>query len=85
VARKLAETLQITLKDSTLYTNEMVKIISEYLLSGTKVHISELGILQVKDVNERQVRNPKTGATFLKSGYKKLTFRATKTMKTRIN
>jgi len=85
VARKLAGNLQITLKDASLYTNEVVKIISEYLLSGTKVHISEIGILQVKDVKERNVRNPKSGECFVKPAYRKLGFRATKHMKQRLN
>jgi nucleoid DNA-binding protein len=53
-------------------------------MSGNKINLHQLGILDIKTQKARMVRNPKTGETFEKAEYKKMSFRATKVMKTRL-
>jgi len=85
IAQSVATTLGISKKDATTYTEAVVNSIIAELLAGHKVNLSTLGIFQVKDIPARMVRVPSDGSTRQKEGYKKLTFKSTKPMKTRLS
>ena len=85
VSEHVAKTLQVSKKDALLYTETVINTIVEELIAGHKVNLNALGIFQVKETKERKVRNPKTNELFVKPPYRKLTMKATKVMKTRLN
>ena len=53
--------------------------------SGSKVNISDLCIASVKDVPERQRRNPQTGANVTVSAHKKIALKPSKPFKDAVN
>ena len=84
IAESVSKTLQITKVDATLYTDAVINAVVEELLVGNKVNLHALGIFTVKQMPERNCRNPKTGEGMVKPPYKKLTFKPGKAMKTRL-
>jgi len=85
IANSVASVLRIAKKDATEYTETVITVIVENLLAGNKVNINALGIMQIKDTNERKVRNPKTGELSVRPPGKKFTTRATSVFKKRFS
>jgi nucleoid DNA-binding protein len=85
LAIAVAESLKIPKTQATQAVEATIDAIVVELMAGNKINIAALGIFQVKNVAERKCRNPHTGEQFVKPPYKKLTFRPTKAMKTRLS
>lgn len=58
--------------------------IEDYVVSGKKVRLDKLGILQVKDRAARKGRNPQTGEEIKIPASKKVSFRVARSLKERV-
>lgn len=61
-----------------------IDTIEDYVVSGKKVRIDKLGILQVKDRAARKGRNPQTGEEIRIPASKKVSFRVASSLKERV-
>jgi DNA-binding protein HU-beta len=59
----------------------LVEAITTHLVSGDKIRMSGIGILEVKDRPARTGRNPATGESIQIAASKKIAFRAAKELK----
>lgn len=60
---------------------DFLSIVQEQLLDGSKVRLYKIGTFEVKDRAERVGRNPQTGESMVIPESKKLSFRASKSIK----
>lgn len=58
--------------------------VESYVVSGSKVRLDKLGILQVKDRAARKGRNPQTGQEINIPASKKVSFRVASSLKERV-
>ena len=72
-------------KDVDAVVAATVKAIEEALKSGDKVQLIGFGTFEVKDVAEREGRNPKTGEVIKIAPSKKAAFTASKVLKDQLN
>jgi len=91
VIKQVSEILKIPVKTSnadlsaTTIVEIVVDTIVTNLLKGNKVNLSNFAIIHLKDIPEKEVRNPADGSKKLKPAHRKFTARPTKPMKARIN
>ena len=79
-----AET-QLAKKDCEAAINAALAAITEALKAGDKVQLIGFGNFEVKDVAEREGRNPATGETIKIAASKKPSFSASKVLKDALN
>ena len=79
-----AET-ELTKKDVEAVVNAAVDAITKALAAGDKVQLIGFGTFEVKDVAEREGRNPKTGEAIKIAASKKAAFSASKALKDAVN
>ena len=79
-----AET-NLTKKDSEAAVNAVIAAITNALKNGDKVQLIGFGNFEVKNVAEREGRNPKTGETIKIAASKKPAFTASKALKDEVN
>ena len=72
-------------KDAEAVVNATFKAITDALKAGDKVQIFGFGNFEVKDIAEREGRNPQTNETITIAAYKKPAFSAAKALKEAIN
>ena len=72
-------------KDVEAVINGVTAAIAEALKNGDKVQIIGFGTFEVKDVAEREGRNPKTGETIRIEAGKRPAFTASKVLKDQVN
>ena len=72
-------------KDVEDVINATLAAITKALADGDKVQLIGFGTFEVKDVAEREGRNPKTGETIKIAATKKAAFSASKALKDAIN
>jgi DNA-binding protein HU-beta len=63
---------------------DFLNLIEENLVEGNKVRLDKLGILATKVSSERKGRNPQTGAEMVIPASRKISFRASKTLKDQV-
>ncbi len=72
------------MKKNIIHTSES-RILHDLLVSALKkcgkVKVTGIGIFEIKITKKRIARNPKTGEVIVVPAHKKLTFRASKTLK----
>ena len=81
----VAEKTEFKKKDAEAAVNAAFEAIAQALAAGDKVAIAGFGAFEVKEVAERQGRNPATGETITVPASKKVTFSAAKAMKDAVN
>ena len=79
-----AET-ELTKKDVEAIVNATVSAITKALVDGDKVQLIGFGTFEVKEVGEREGRNPKTGESIKIAASKKAAFSASKALKDALN
>jgi DNA-binding protein HU-beta len=81
LAAELAETHQLSKKQSEAILNDLVGGITKHLKKGDRIRFAGLGILQVRKRAARMGRNPATGEAIQIKASKKVAFRAAKELK----
>ncbi len=81
IAATFAEKHDIQKKQAETMLGDVVGYLVEHLISGDRVRIGGLGILEVKSRPARAGRNPATGAAIQIAASKKVAFRAAKELK----
>ena len=81
LAPELAETNNLTKKQSEALLTSLVALVTTRLKAGEKVRLTDLGILQVRDRPARTGRNPATGQSIEIKASRKIAFSAAKELK----
>ena len=81
----VAAEAELTKKAAEAAVNATLDAIANALKSGDKVQLIGFGTFEVKDVAEREGRNPKTGETIKIAATKKPAFTASKVLKDLVN
>ncbi len=85
LAEAVYEEVGLSRNESAEFVESVLDIISDTLVSGEHVKISGFGSFYIKEKSERIGRNPKTGVEAVIEPRKVLVFRASHTLKDRIN
>ena len=81
IAAELAEGHDLPKKQAEVVLGDFVTLATQHLKNGDKIHLSGLGILQVRARPARMGRNPATGASIKIAASKKIAFRPAKELK----
>ena len=81
LAAQLADTHEMSKKQTEAVLNDMIGLIAKNLKKGAKIRIGGLGILQVRKRPARMGRNPATGESIRIKASKKIAFRPAKDLK----
>jgi DNA-binding protein HU-beta len=81
LAANLAETHEMSKKDTQAVLDSLVGLVTKHLKKGDRIRIGGLGILQVRKRAARMGRNPATGEPIQIKASKKVAFRAAKELK----
>lgn len=81
IAAELAETHELTKKQTNLIMDDLVAHLVKNLKKGNRIRMAGLGILQVRKRAARMGRNPATGEAIKIPAKKKIAFRAAKELK----
>ena len=81
----VAAKAELSKKDAEKAIAAVVASIEEALVKGDKVQLIGFGTFEVKDVAEREGRNPQTGETIKIAASKKPAFSASKALKDSVN
>jgi DNA-binding protein HU-beta len=81
LAASLAETHEMSKKDTQAVLDGLVGLVTKHLKKGDRIRIGGLGILQVRKRAARMGRNPATGEPIQIKASKKVAFRAAKELK----
>jgi DNA-binding protein HU-beta len=81
LAPELAETNDLTKKQSEAMLSSLIEMVTARLKAGDKVRLTGLGILQVRDRPARTGRNPATGQSIEIKASRKIAFSAAKELK----
>ena len=85
IADKIAGEHGLTKAQAKAVVDTVFKQIADAATSGTETSIAGFGKFKVKDMPEREARNPSTGATIKVAASKKLTFTPAKAVKDALN
>jgi DNA-binding protein HU-beta len=81
VFEQLAETHALPKKQALAVMADLVTTFTTHLKKGTKIRLSGLGTLEVRQRAARMGRNPATGEAIKIKASKKIAFRAAKELK----
>jgi DNA-binding protein HU-beta len=81
VFEQLAETHELPKKQALAVMADLVATLTTHLKKGTKIRLSGLGTLEVRQRAARMGRNPATGEAITIKASKKIAFRAAKELK----
>nr|MBE6544778.1 HU family DNA-binding protein [Oscillospiraceae bacterium] len=81
----VASETNLTKKESEAAINAAINAVVNALQNGEKVQIIGFGTFEVKNVAEREGRNPKTGEVIKIEACKKPSFTASKVLKDQVN
>jgi DNA-binding protein HU-beta len=81
IAAGLAESHELSKKQTEAVLADLVAVTAQHLKKGDKVRLTGLGILQVRKQAARMGRNPATGEAIKIKASKKIAFRAAKELK----
>ena len=82
---RLAAMAEMTKKDSETFLRAFIDAVTEALVQGDKVKISDLGTFEVRERSARTARNPRTGETVEVPASKAPSFKPGKTLKDAVN
>jgi len=85
IADKIAGEHGLTKARAKAVVDTVFKQIADAATSGAETSIAGFGKFKVKDMPEREARNPSTGATIKVAASKKLTFTPAKAVKDALN
>jgi DNA-binding protein HU-beta len=80
----LAAQFEVTKKMAKDLISHVLTEIEGKLIQGNKIKLDKLGIFQVKERAARKGRNPQTGEEVLIPASKKISFRASKSLKEQV-
>ena len=78
---QLAEQEGIDKKQAAIYTDAVIKALTDALVAGEKVQFVGFGSFEVKQRAEKKVRNPQTGAELISPATQVPVFKAGKALK----
>ena len=81
----IAAEAELTKKQAEAALNATIEAVASALKNGDKVQLIGFGTFEVKEVAEREGRNPKTGETIKIAAAKKPAFSASKVLKDQVN
>ena len=81
----IAAEAELTKKQAEAALNATLDAVANALKNGDKVQLIGFGTFEVKEVAEREGRNPKTGETIKIAAAKKPAFSASKVLKDQVN
>ena len=81
LAAALADSHDIAKKQAEAVLGDLVALATRHLKKGDKIHLTGLGILQVRKRAPRMGRNPATGEAIKIKASKKVAFRPAKELK----
>jgi len=81
IAASLAETHELSKKQTEAVLGDMVGLVTKHLKKGDRIRIGGLGILVVRKRAARMGRNPATGEPIQIKASKKVAFRPAKELK----
>ena len=81
----VAQTAEMTKKDSEKAVKAVIDVISQALVKGDKVQLIGFGTFDVSERAAREGRNPRTGETMKIAASKAPRFKAGKALKDRVN
>lgn len=73
------------IREVQIILRKALDMITRELANGGKVQLTGFGTFEVKERNEREGTNPRTGATIVIPAHKAVTFRPGKTLKEIVN
>ena len=85
IVEELAEETGLTKVRAKEALSFFFDMIAEYLEDGEKVQIIHFGNFEVRERASRKGRNPQTGKEFVIDASKNPVFKASKTLKSRVN
>lgn len=85
IADKIATEHKLTKAQAKAIVDSVLKSITDAAASGAETNLAGFGKFKVKDMPEREARNPSTGATIKVAASKKLTFSPAKAVKDALN
>ncbi len=85
IADKIAGEQNLTKAQAKTIVDSVFRQITEAAKSGAETSIAGFGKFKVKDVPEREARNPATGATIKVAASRKLSFTPAKAAKDALN
>ncbi len=71
--------------DTEEFLNTTFSIISDRISNGEKVYLSGFGTFEVRDRVGHRAKNPRTGEDIMIDGYKSPVFKASNSLKERVN
>jgi nucleoid DNA-binding protein len=81
----LSEKTGLKKKDSELFLNALVEMITENLKEGNSVRFADLGTFKATERKARNGRNPKTGESMLIPAKRSIGFTPAKSLKDSLN
>ncbi len=78
---KISEVTGFSKKDSEVFLNGFIKVVTDGLISGEEINITGFLKFEVKDTAERQGRNPATNESITIPAGKKVSVKVGKTLK----
>ena len=85
IADKIATEQNLTKAQAKTIVDSVFKQIAEAAKTGAETNVAGFGKFKIKDMPEREARNPSTGATIKVAASKKLTFTPAKAVKDALN
>lgn len=75
----------VTIKDTGVFVDAVVKAITDALVAGEKVSVAGFGSFEIAERAERMGRNPKDGSQIVIPASKAIKFKASKNLKEAVN
>ena len=85
LVKKIADVHTLSKAQAERIINTLFESISDELIAGEEVQISNFGKFYVRSVAERKMRNPRTGEEGITPPHKIAAFRAFKSLKKAVN
>ena len=85
IAEKIASEQSLSKAQAKAIVDSVFKQITEAAKTGGETNVAGFGKFKIKDMPEREARNPSTGATIKVAASKKLTFTPAKAVKDALN
>jgi DNA-binding protein HU-beta len=84
IVKAVSERAEVTAKDAERVIDALFDEVSDQLVAGEKVVLSNFGTFEVRDRKAREGRNPSTGETIHIDAQKTPAFKAGKQLKDRL-
>jgi DNA-binding protein HU-beta len=81
IAAQMAERHGLDKRQSERLVDDIVAILAEHLISGSRIRLAGLGVLEIRNRPARMGRNPATGESIQIAASRKVVFRPAKEVK----